>query len=185
MPTPEELAHQNIDALLKQCGWLIQDYKKLDLSAGRGIALREVRLKEGRCDYLLLIDRKPVGIIEAKKAGVTLAKVADQSGRYAENLPDFLRGNLDGKLPFLYESTGIETFFRDERDPHPRSRRVFASHRPETLADWLGSAGASPAGFGASPNPHPTLRHRLAEMPFAHPYNGEGGLTLQARSYIL
>ncbi len=167
MPTPEELAREEIDALLLKCGWVIQDYKKLDLSADRGIAIREVRLKEGRCDYLLLIDRKSVGIIEAKKAGVTLSTVADQSGRYAENLPDFLRGNLVGKLAFLYESTGIETFFRDERDPHPRSRRVFAFHRPETLADWLGSTGDSPAAFGDPPNPHPTLRHRLAEMPFA------------------
>ncbi|MEY2490450.1 MAG: type restriction enzyme subunit [Verrucomicrobiota bacterium] len=84
MPTPEEIARQNIDALLQQCGWLIQDYKKLDLSAGRGIAIREVRLKEGRCDYLLLIDRKPVGIIEAKKAGVTLSTVAFQLGQYTK-----------------------------------------------------------------------------------------------------
>ncbi len=159
MPAPEELARQQIDALLVQCGWVIQDYKELDLSAAQGIAIREVRLNEGRCDYLLLIDRKPVGIIEAKKAGVTLSKVADQSGRYAENLPDFLRGDLVGKLPFLYESTGIETFFRDERDPHPRSRRVFAFHRPETLAQWLEESD--------------TLRRRLAEMPFKHPYDGE------------
>ncbi len=100
MPTPEELAREEIDALLLKCGWVMQDYKKLDLSADRGIVIREVRLK----DYLLLIDRKPVGIIEAKKAGVTLSTVADQSGRYAEYLPDFLRGNLSGKLPFLYES---------------------------------------------------------------------------------
>jgi type I restriction enzyme R subunit len=159
MPTPEELARQQIDVLLQQCGWLIQNYKQLDLSAGRGIAIREVRLKEGRCDYLLLIDRRPVGIIEAKKAGVTLSTVAFQSGQYAKNLPDFLRGPLTGHLPFLYESTGIETFFRDERDPHPRSRRVFAFHRPETLAKWL-----------EEPD---TLRRRLAEMPFKHPYNGE------------
>ncbi len=122
MSTPEELARKNIDALLDQCGWVIQNSRELDLSAARGIAVREVRLKEGRCDYLLLIDRKPVGIIEAKKEGVTLSSVADQSGQYAENLPDFLRGNLSGRLPFLYESTGIETYFRDERDPHPRSR---------------------------------------------------------------
>jgi len=160
MPTPEELARQNIDALLQRCGWVIQDYKQLDLSAARGIAIREVRLQKGRCDYLLLIDRKPVGIIEAKKAGVTLSSVADQSGQYAENLPDFLRGSLTGRLPFLYESTGIETFFRNERDPHPRSRRVFAFHRPETLAAWLEQTD--------------TLRRRLAEMPFAHPYNGDG-----------
>jgi type I site-specific restriction endonuclease len=158
MPTPEELARENIDKLLTACGWLIQDYKQLDLSAGRGIAIREVRLKEGRCDYLLLIDREPVGIIEAKKAGVTLSTVAFQSGQYAKNLPDFLNGPLTGHLPFLYESTGIETYFRDERDPHPRLRRVFAFHRPETLAKWL-----------EEPD---TLRRRLAKMPFAHPYDG-------------
>ena len=174
MPTPEERARQIIDELLIKCGWVIQNYKQLDLSAACGIAIREVRLKEGRCDYLLLMDRKPVGIIEAKKAGVTLSTVADQSGRYAENLPDFLRGDLTGKLPFLYESTGIETYFRDERDPHPRSRRVFAFHRPETLADWLGSARDSRAAFGDPPNAPLTLRGRLAQMPFAYPYNGEG-----------
>ncbi len=42
MPTPEELARQNIDALLTRCGWLIQDYKKLDLSAGRGVAIHRL-----------------------------------------------------------------------------------------------------------------------------------------------
>ena len=73
MSTPEERAREIIDALLVQCGWVIQNYKQLDLSTGHGIAIREVRLKEGRCDYLLLIDRRPVGIIEAKKAGVTLS----------------------------------------------------------------------------------------------------------------
>ncbi len=59
MPAPKELARQNIDKLLTACGWVIQKYKQLYLSAGRGIAIREVPLKEGRCDYLLLIDRKP------------------------------------------------------------------------------------------------------------------------------
>jgi type I restriction enzyme R subunit len=49
----------------------------------------------------------------------------------------------------------VETLFRDERDPAPRSRRVFSFHRPETLAAWA-----------AEPD---TLRTRLARMPFAHP----------------
>src|SRR5690242_10053788 len=100
MPSPEELARENIDALLTKCGWIIQDYKQLDLSAGRGIAIREVPLKRGRTDYLLLVDRKPVGIVEAKKEGFTLSSVADQSGRYAKNLPDFLAKLAAGDLPF-------------------------------------------------------------------------------------
>ena len=79
MQSPEELAREKIDSLLTKCGWTIQDYKQLNLSAGKGIAIREVPLKKGRCDYLLLIDRKPIGIVEAKKAGLTLSSVADQS----------------------------------------------------------------------------------------------------------
>ena len=65
-----------------------------------GIALREVPLKTGPCDYLLLVDRKALGVIEAKKEGATLSTVADQSGRYADSLPDFLAAGLTGTLPF-------------------------------------------------------------------------------------
>ena len=115
----------------------IQDYKALNLSVARGIAVCEVPLKSGRCDYLLLVDRVPVGVVEAKKEGTTLSAVADQSGHYAENLPDFLAALTPGKLRFLYESTGVETFFRDEQDPDARSRQVFSFHRPETLAEYL------------------------------------------------
>ncbi|MGH8094011.1 MAG: type I restriction endonuclease [Chthoniobacterales bacterium] len=143
MSTPEERAREIIDGLLIKCGWVIQDYKQLDLSAAQGIAIREVRLKEGRCDYLLLVDRNPVGIIEAKKAGVTLCTVADQSGRYVENLPDFLRGNLTGKLPFLYESTGIETYFRDDTT----RTRVHAASSRSTAPKLSRSGSKSPTPF--------------------------------------
>ncbi|MDI1336361.1 MAG: type I restriction-modification enzyme R subunit C-terminal domain-containing protein [Lacunisphaera sp.] len=158
MPTPEAIAREKIDEMLIATGWVIQNYKQLNLGAGQGIAIREVPLKTGPCDYLLLVDRRPVGVIEAKKFGTTLSGVADQSANYAENLPDFfanlLPAGISG-LPFLYESTGVETLFRDERDPEPRSRRVFSFHRPETLADWLAQSD--------------TLRARLAVMPTAHP----------------
>lgn len=154
-PLPEQQAREQIDAQLTACGWVIQDYKAVDLSAGRGIAIREVPLKTGPCDYLLLVDRRAVGVIEAKKEGTTLSVVADQSARYANSLPDFLAAGSTAALPFLYESTGVETFFRDTRDPDPRSRRVFSFHRPETLADWI-----------AEPD---TLRARLKALPTAHP----------------
>jgi type I restriction enzyme R subunit len=153
--TPEEKARQQIDAMLIASGWVIQDYKQFNPSAGRGLALREAPLKSGTCDYLLLVDRKAVGVVEAKKEGTLLSGVAEQSGHYAENLPDFIQSVAPGSLPFLYESTGVETFFRDERDPAPRSRRVFSFHRPETLTALV-----------AEPT---TLRARLAAMPTAHP----------------
>ena len=153
--TPEEKARLDIDRLLTAAGWVVQNYKEVDFSVGRGIALREVPLKTGPCDYLLLVDRRPLGVVEAKKAGTTLSTVAEQSARYATSLPDFLAAGLTGSLPFLYETTGVETLFRDQRDPDPRSRPVFSFHRPETLADWA-----------AEPD---TLRARLKAMPTAHP----------------
>lgn len=155
--SPEAAARETIDALLVAAGWAIQDYKAFNPGAARGIALREVPLASGRCDYLLLVDRIPLGVIEAKKKGTTLSTVSDQSAHYGESLPDFLAALLPStkKIPFAYESTGVETLFRDERDPEPRSRRVFAFHQPETLAAWL-----------AEPD---TLRARLAALPAAHP----------------
>ncbi len=149
--TPEQQARQQIDAQLVAAGWIVQDYKAFNPSAGRGIALREVPLKSGRCDYLLLVDRNALGVVEAKKEGTTLSMVAEQSGHYGASLPDFIQAIVPGSLPFLYESTGVETFFRDERDPDPRSRSVFNFHRPETLAEWL-----------TQPD---TLRARLQHLP--------------------
>ena len=66
MPTPEQLARQNIDALLAQCGWIVQSRDETNLGAGRGIAVREFPLKTGYADYLLFVDRRAIGAIEAK-----------------------------------------------------------------------------------------------------------------------
>ncbi len=152
---PEQAARVRIDSQLEGCGWVVQDFRKADFSAGRGIALREVRLETGPCDYLLIVDRKPVGVIEAKKEGTALSTVADQTTSYADNLPEYLARDLKTPPPFLYESTGVETLFRDRRDPFPRSRRVFTFHRPETLGDWASEPDS--------------LRARLARMPELHP----------------
>jgi type I restriction enzyme, R subunit len=163
---PEQRARAQIDLQLEACGWRVQDYRMADFSASGGVALREVPLTTGPCDYLLLVDRIALGVIEAKKVGTTLSVVAEQSERYSRSLPDFLAtgrsrdGENRGTLPFIYESTGVETFFRDTRDPEPRSRRVFSFHRPETLAAWF-DEGRS-------------LRARLKALPLAHPLATKG-----------
>ena len=56
---PEQQARKQIDTQLAACGWVVQDYRQFNPSAGRGLALREVPLQSGTCDYLLLVDRKP------------------------------------------------------------------------------------------------------------------------------
>ncbi len=154
MPTPEELARENIAKQLEGCGWVVQSRRNLNLYAARGVAVREFPLETGEADYLLFVDRKAVGVVEAKHEGTTLSGVADQAAKYSVGLPANIP-HVKLPLPFLYESTGVETFFRDGRDPEPRSRRAFSFHRPETLAEWV--AGGD------------TLRSRLCTMPARTP----------------
>jgi type I restriction enzyme R subunit len=133
---PEDEAREKIDGLLGQAGWVIQDYKGLNLGASLGVVVRNFPLKSGFADYLLFVDRKAIGAVEAKPEGTTLSGVAEQSEKYLKGLPDNIP-HVGEPLPFAYESTGVETFFRDLRDPDPRSRRVFAFHKPEAFHDWL------------------------------------------------
>lgn len=135
---PEQRARQEIDERLAACGWAVQDYRHAAVAAAQGVAVREVPTGAGPADYVLFVDRQAVGVIEAKKAGSTLTGVEPQTGKYRNAYPDELPAfTAEGALPFGYESTGSETRFTCGLDPIPASRRVFAFHRPETLAQWV------------------------------------------------
>ena len=88
--TPEQEARKFIDEQLEAAGWKVQDYKKLNLGASQGVAVREFPLKTGSADYLLFVDRKAAGVIEAKPFGATLGGVDWQSDKYTIGLPDNL-----------------------------------------------------------------------------------------------
>lgn len=143
-----------IDPKLLEAGWILQDRGQIDLYAGRGVAVREFPLTTGYADYMLFVDQQAVGVVEAKAEGVTLGGVAEQSSNYLIGLPDNIP-HVQLPLPFAYESNGAEIYFRSERDPQPRSRRVFSFHRPETLAAWA----VEPV----------SLRARLRGMPLLNP----------------
>jgi len=133
--TPEARARMEIDRQLAAAGWSVQDYKHLNLGAGRGVAVREFVMRDGyeAADYLLFVDRRAVGVIEAKKAGTTLTGVEWQSAKYAGGLPDTVSA-LVKPLPYAFESTGVETRFTNGLEPDAASRRIFSFPRPETLA---------------------------------------------------
>jgi type I restriction enzyme R subunit len=149
--TPEQNARVSIDALLQQAGWHVCHMANANMHAARGVALREFPLNTGYgfADYLLYIDGKAAGVIEAKKEGSTLIGVEVQSARYTQGLPSSLPAWVR-PLPFSYESTGIETHFTQGLDPEPRARAVFAFHRPETLAAFLKDLPERDWGSGAA-----------------------------------
>lgn len=133
---PEQLARDKIDAALVQSGWIIQNKNQVNLNAGIGIAVREYQTDIGPADYVLFADKKPVGIIEAKRAeeAVHLTSHEGQTEGYATAKLKYLNNE---PLFFGYESTGEVTRFTDYRDPKPRSRPVFSFHRPETFSAWI------------------------------------------------
>ena len=133
---PEQTARDNIDRQLNACGWVVQSKSKINFSVGIGVAVREYQTDVGPADYVLFIDRKPVGIIEAKREeeGHKLTVHEGQAEDYAAAKLKYLNNE---KLPFVYVSTGEVTLFTDFRDPKPRARNVFTFHRPETLRNWL------------------------------------------------
>ncbi|MGA9140958.1 MAG: DEAD/DEAH box helicase family protein, partial [Methanocella sp.] len=147
---PEEKARKNIDRLLEAAGWKVQDVSQMNLGMSAGIAVREFPLKSGFADYLLFVDRKAVGVVEAKPEGTTLSGVAEQTRKYLEGVPEHVPC-WQNPLPFAYESTGVETYFRDTRDPDSKSRGIFAFHKPETLREWAINED--------------TLRSRLRNLP--------------------
>jgi len=149
--SPEEKARDKIDQMLRNAGWSVQDKNNVNLSKSKGVAVREYPTDVGPADYVLFVDRKPLGVIEAKREdeGQRLSVAEDQAYDYAHAK---LKYNLNKKpLPFVYLSTGVVTRFTDYRDPKPRSRPVFYFHQPSTLLEWF--------------EEEKTLRARLQDMP--------------------
>jgi len=135
---PEDQARQEIDKMLEDSGWIIQDRKKIRLSEGLGIAVREFDTTNGPVDYALFVNESPVGVVEAKKTSVPLIGVTEQSERYLSGLEEKFQ-DVASPPCFSYETTGKNTIFSDRRDPNYRSRKVFSFHRPEFLHDLLKS----------------------------------------------
>ena len=154
--TPEQEARDNIDVMLEQAGWKVQSKKKIDFSASLGIAVREYQTDVGLADYVLFIDKKPVGVVEAKPEhwGQKITTVEEQSGRYASAKLKWVSNSKS--LPFVYESTGVITRFTDGRDPRPRSREVFNFPRSETMQEWHSQSASLRSLLQALPSLAPT-----------------------------
>ena len=149
--SPEEKARLEIDKQLTACGFVLQDMSELNPTASKGVIVREYPTDTGEVDYLIFINKKPVGVIEAKEInkGVELVtKVEKQTNRYANSKFKYI-DNVD--IRFVYESTGEITRFTDYHDIDYRSREIFTFHSPDELEELLKTTD--------------TLRNRLKHFP--------------------
>jgi type I restriction enzyme R subunit len=114
----EQIARDNIDAQLRASGWAVQDKNGVNFSESEGQAIREYHTDTGPADYVLFIDKIPVGVIEAKREthGQNITTVEDQTKEYSHATLQWIQKSGE-PLPFLYEATGAITRFTDQRDP--------------------------------------------------------------------
>lgn len=149
--SPEAKAREVIDKKLKEVGYVIQDMSEFNPNESLGVAVREFPTNSGPVDYLLFINKIPVGVVEAKRTeeGQNLVSVAEQSLRYVESGLKYVTNQP--KLRFAYEATDVIVRFCDYADEKAKSREVFTFHKPETLLKWM--------------NDDNTLRNRLKTLP--------------------
>ncbi|MGP2440653.1 type I restriction endonuclease subunit R [Streptomyces sp. JW3] len=167
-PLTEVQVRKRLDAMLVAAGWDVQSGgADLNLHVqgdrrGNGVAVREVTTARGRADYALYVDRKLVGVIEAKREGADLSAAEAQADGYADHLTDAQQRLSAWRtpLPFRYVSDGGETRFRSVLDPDSRTRRIFSFHQPRTLARWVRQAEEDEQ----APSYRARLRRRMPEL---------------------
>lgn len=149
--SPEEKARLEIDKQLITCGYTLQDMNEINPAASKGVIVREFPTDSGPVDYLIFIDKVPVGVIEAKeinKGEKLVVDVEKQTNRYKNSKFKYY-DYVD--IRFVYETTGQITRFTDYHDNDYRSREVFTFHSPDELAYMLAEKD--------------TLRNRMKHFP--------------------
>ncbi len=165
--TPEQKARLTIDKNLISSGFTLQSMSEFNPTASLGVVVREFQTNSGPVDYLIFIDKKPVGVIEAKATdkGQNLTTVAEQSKRYAESGLKFMK--TMPAIRFAYEATDVMINFIDYFDEKARSRQVFSFHKPETLKKILDDES--------------TLRNRMKGFP---KFNTDGFRQCQIKAIV-
>lgn len=137
--TPEEQARVFIDKMFDDAGWLVTDRADYNPSVS-AVAIREGLLKGNlEADYLLFIDGKAVGVLEAKKetTDVKSAVVIKQAENYTHKVP-FWCQTWKKPLPIVYVSNGKNTYWKNLLDVDSDYQEIGRIHTPKELCRMLG-----------------------------------------------
>ena len=149
-----------IDPRLRAQGWVIVDNPPaIPPDPYKNHAVREYPAVSGPADYVLFVRGRLVGVIEAKKGAVDPQNVLTQAERYARGVAGTGFNARGFKVPFLYSTNGEETWFRDVRSEHARSRKIADFHTPAALTEALGhDLDKACAALAMTPNEPPRIR---------------------------
>jgi type I restriction enzyme R subunit len=136
--TPEKKAREIINRMLNESGWEIvsRDNYSPNVSA---VAIEEGILKGSlEADYLLFINGKAVGVLEAKKEDCRLSNIVmEQAERYVRRLPIWCSYWYQ-PLPIIYLSNGKEILFKNINNLSEDYIPVSKIHSPKEIVNLLG-----------------------------------------------
>lgn len=113
---PEEQARVLIDEMLAAAGWAVVPRSEY-LDVPHAQAVTEALTKgNNEADYLLFLDGKAIGVLEAKRAENSLGMhVAEQTAKYSAGALPWYQ-TWTKPLPFLFMCNGDKLLFCDRRD---------------------------------------------------------------------
>lgn len=137
--TPEQKARKVIDKLFSNAGWQVldRDHYAPNISA---VALEEGLLNGNlEADYLLFINGKAVGVLEAKKetVDVSAAWVKAQAENYVKKVPPTYQ-TIAKPLPLIYLSNGKTVLFKNGNIPESEYEEINRIHTPKEITRMLG-----------------------------------------------
>ncbi len=160
MESERQTRKRRIDPFLSSLGWRVVPYdESIQLSELQNCAVEEYPTDNGPADYVLIIDGRLVGIIEAKKLTLGPQNVLTQALRYSRGCSASLLNYGGCRVPFLYSTNGAVIWFHDIRHKHSRSRQVYQFHTPTALREMMErDSDAAINWLETHPNNHPRLR---------------------------
>ena len=137
--TPEEKARVKIDQMFDEAGWKVVNREAYSPTLTAAAIREALLLGNNEADYLLFINGKAVGVLEAKREEIDVAsdRVCEQAIRYTRYAPSYYQ-SYERPLPFIYQSNGNTTLFRDCRDEDSDYEELNRIHTPKEIAKMLG-----------------------------------------------
>lgn len=130
---PEEQARVLIDEMLAAAGWAVVPRSEY-MDVPHAQAVTEALTKgNNEADYLLFLDGKAIGVLEAKRAENSLGgKVAEQTAKYSAGALPWYQ-TWTKPLPFLITSTGEKSEFRNLLDKDGEIESIKKLFTPKQL----------------------------------------------------
>ena len=137
--TPEEKARQNIDRLFSDAGWSVVDRLHYTPNLSAAAITEGLLCGNLEADYLLFIDGKAVGVLEAKKEDTDVSSIAvvRQAENYTYKVPNWYQ-TWAKPLPIIYLSNGKTVLFKNSSDPAAEYQEINRIHSPKEICRMLG-----------------------------------------------